>query len=150
MGFLWLAPVMFGICKILGSLISTTNNIITNQEYPTAVYISVKGIECATWKKQWHKYTTKLHIFVESKKRHLKFCYQVVSWSLGPFCAEPLPAILSMCHKLKQPNVIFQQDVVPSHWSFDVRQLLDEQFPDWKIGRGGSISLEVISEKAFI
>ena len=39
-----------------------------------------------------------------------------------------------------QPQVIFQQDGAPPHWSLDVRNSLTESFPDRWIGRGGPIS----------
>ncbi|KAJ4441977.1 hypothetical protein ANN_11841 [Periplaneta americana] len=38
---------------------------------------------------------------------------------------------------LMQPNVIFQQDGAPPHWSLIVREFLDTQFPGRWIGRGG-------------
>lgn len=38
-----------------------------------------------------------------------------------------------------QPNVIFQQDGAPPHWTLFVRESLDETFPDSWIGRGGPI-----------
>jgi len=37
------------------------------------------------------------------------------------------------------PNIIFQQDGAPPHWSLDVRQCLDDHFPQRWIGRGGPI-----------
>lgn len=36
-----------------------------------------------------------------------------------------------------QPNVIFQQDGAPPHWSLDVRRSLDKTFPQRWIGRDG-------------
>jgi hypothetical protein len=40
-------------------------------------------------------------------------------------------------HKVR--SVIFQQDGAPAHFSADVRQYFNDQFPDRWIGRGGSI-----------
>jgi hypothetical protein len=37
----------------------------------------------------------------------------------------------------QQPNVIFQQDDAPPHWSLDVRDFLDKTFPQRRIGRDG-------------
>lgn len=37
-------------------------------------------------------------------------------------------------------NVIFQQDGAPPHWGSNVREALDDKFPDSWIGRGGPIS----------
>ncbi|GBO29186.1 hypothetical protein AVEN_124673-1 [Araneus ventricosus] len=38
-----------------------------------------------------------------------------------------------------QPDVIFQQDGAPPHWGMIVRDILDENFPDRRCGRGGPI-----------
>ena len=38
-----------------------------------------------------------------------------------------------------QPDVIFQQDGAPPHWSLNVRQFLDEKFPGRWVGRDGPI-----------
>lgn len=38
-----------------------------------------------------------------------------------------------------QPNVMFQQDGAPPHWSLDVRTFLNDTFPQRWIGRGGPI-----------
>ncbi|GBL94432.1 hypothetical protein AVEN_12207-1 [Araneus ventricosus] len=38
-----------------------------------------------------------------------------------------------------QPNIIFQQDGAPPHWSLEVREVLDENFPRLWIGRGDAI-----------
>ncbi|GBM18465.1 hypothetical protein AVEN_66824-1 [Araneus ventricosus] len=38
-----------------------------------------------------------------------------------------------------QPNIIFQQDGSPPHWSLEVRKVLDENFPSRWIGSGGPI-----------
>ena len=40
-------------------------------------------------------------------------------------------------HKVR--SIIFQQDGAPSHFSSDVRQYLDNHFPNRWIGRGGPI-----------
>jgi hypothetical protein len=37
----------------------------------------------------------------------------------------------------QQPNVIFQQDGAPPHWSLNVRDFLDRTFPQRWIGRDG-------------
>ena len=39
-----------------------------------------------------------------------------------------------------QPNILFQQDGAPPHWSLDVREYLDNVFPNRWIGRDGPIS----------
>lgn len=36
-----------------------------------------------------------------------------------------------------QPNILFQQDGAPPHWSLEVRQRLNNKFPDRWIGRDG-------------
>ena len=38
-----------------------------------------------------------------------------------------------------QPQVIFQKDGAPSHWGLEIRQFLNETFPNRWIGRDGSI-----------
>ena len=38
-----------------------------------------------------------------------------------------------------QPQVIFQQDGASPHWGLEVRQFLNDTFPDGWIGRDGSI-----------
>jgi hypothetical protein len=40
----------------------------------------------------------------------------------------------------KQPNIIFQQDGAPPHWSNIVRKALNNTFPNRWIGRGGQIA----------
>ena len=39
-----------------------------------------------------------------------------------------------------QPQVIFQQDGAPPHWGLEVRELLNETFPNRWIGRDGPTS----------
>ena len=36
-----------------------------------------------------------------------------------------------------QPNILFQQDGAPPHWSLNVREYLDNVFPNRWIGRDG-------------
>ena len=38
-----------------------------------------------------------------------------------------------------QPQVIFQQDGAPPHWGLEVRQFLNDTFPERWIGRDGPI-----------
>ncbi|GBN11579.1 hypothetical protein AVEN_178254-1 [Araneus ventricosus] len=38
-----------------------------------------------------------------------------------------------------QPNIIFQRNGAPPHWSLEVRKVLNEKFPRRWIGRGGPI-----------
>ena len=40
----------------------------------------------------------------------------------------------------RMPRILFQQDGAPPHWGLRVRALLDREFPNKWIGRGGPIS----------
>ncbi|GBL79820.1 hypothetical protein AVEN_28894-1 [Araneus ventricosus] len=47
--------------------------------------------------------------------------------------------LMNISHKDLQPNIIFQQDGAPRHWSLEVRKVLGEKFPRRWIGSGGPI-----------
>ncbi|XP_050311553.1 uncharacterized protein LOC126747097 [Anthonomus grandis grandis] len=55
------------------------------------------------------------------------------------FLQNDIPVLLDEAGLLERERpIIFQQDGCPAHWSFAVRNYLDDCFPDSWIGRGGT------------